>query len=124
MGAVMVGCYMLSVPTVALGALLAMTAQAAISQSSEYKLGQIVVARAQIMFDLQTSYWTLLKVKNRESDDFQSAGDAARHMSEIMADFVTLMKKGTARGQVLGTRAKPEAWCQPEAFAAAANEFR
>jgi cytochrome c556 len=110
--------------TVATGALLAMTPHAAISQTSEYKLGEIVVAREAMMFDLQNSYWSLLKVKNGESDDFQSAGEVARYMSDIMADFVPLLKKGTARGEAPGSRVKPEVWNEPEAFAAVANDFR
>ncbi len=124
MGAAMAGFWVLNVPTVALGAILAMPPQAAISQTAEYKLGQIVVARDQIMHDLQSSYWTLLKVKNQESEDFQSAGDTARHMAEIMAEFVPLMEVGTAQGQAPGSRAKPEVWSEAEAFAAAANDFR
>jgi len=113
-----------AVPAVALAALLGMNPQASLSQSTEYKLSQIVVARDKIMFDLQTSYWTLLDVKNGKSTDFQAAGDAARHMAEIMPDFVLLMEPGTARGQAPGSRAKPEVWSEPVAFTAAADEFR
>lgn len=115
---------MVRVFTVALSVLLTMTPQESISQTSEYELGQIVVTRQPLMFDLQTAYWTLLKVRNGESDDYQAAGDAARRMSAIMADFVLLMKPGSARGQAPGSRAKPEVWTEPEAFAAVANDFR
>ncbi len=115
---------MVRVFTVALSALLTMTPHASISQTSEYELGQIVVKRQPLMFDLQTAYWTLLKVKNKESDDYQAVAEAARRMSATMAEFVLLMKPGTARGQAAGSRAKPEVWTEPEAFATAANDFR
>lgn len=45
---------MVKVVTVALSALLTMTPQKSISQTSEYELGQIVVTCQPLMFDLQT----------------------------------------------------------------------
>ena len=115
---------MVRVCTVALSALLTSIPQESISQTSEYELGQIVVARKALMFDLQTAYWTLLKVRNGEGLDYQAAGEAAHVMSAIMAEFLPLMKPGTAHSQAPGSRAKPEVWTEPEAFAAAANDFQ
>lgn len=116
--------WVVSAPTFAVGALLSLIPQTASSQSTEYKLAQIVVARDDIMFDLQSAYWTLLAVKNRESEDFQGAAEAARHMAELMAEFAPLMEAGTARGQAPGSRAKPEVWSEATAFATAADDFR
>lgn len=76
------------------------------------------------MFDLQTNYWTLLAVRNGESDDFAGAAAAARHMAEVIGDFVPLMVPGTARGEAPGSRAKPEVWSDADTLAATAAAFR
>jgi cytochrome c556 len=97
--------------------------QSASSQSTEYELGQIVVSRQQMMFDLQTAYWKLLEIKNGKSNDYEAAAEAALLMAETMSQFVLQMKPGTVRGEAPGSRAKPEVWTQFPAFTAAADAF-
>lgn len=94
------------------------------SQSTEYKLGQIVVARKAIMFDFQTAFWTLMAVKNGESADYGAAAMAARLVEESMPSFVELLEPGTARGEAPGSRVKPEVWSQAQDFAAAADDLQ
>lgn len=98
--------------------------QNAYSQSTEYQLGQIVLARQSMMFDLQTAYWTLLALKNGESTDYGAAATAARLVEETMPSFVELMEPGTAQGEAPGSRAKPEVWSQAGTFAAAARDLQ
>jgi len=98
--------------------------QQAAAQSTEYQLAQIVSERQALMFDLQSAYWVLLKVHDGKSSDFAGAADAARNMSDTMERFRPLMQPGTARGESPGSRARPEAWSEADAFEAVVNNFQ
>ncbi|MES0826563.1 cytochrome c [Ruegeria sp. SCP11] len=100
---------------------LVLIGQNANAQSTEYKLGQIVVERKPMMFEMQTAYLTLLSIRNGESSDYVAAAMAASLIEETVPNFVALMEPGTARGEAPGSRAKPEVWSQGEAFSEAAE---
>ncbi|WP_165354849.1 cytochrome c [Tropicimonas sp. IMCC6043] len=107
--------------TAILSAMLATAPQHGYPQSSEYERAQIVVARNLLMHDLQTAYFNLFKVKNKKSDDYQSAADTARSMPDIMDEFLLLLPPETAKGEAPGSRVKPEVWTDASAFATAAE---
>jgi len=91
--------------------------------AAQYELVQLVTERRKIMHDMQTAYWPLLKVKKGESTDLDAAAAAAHTIDDAIGRFAALMVPGTAQGEVPGSRATPEVWTEPEAFAAASNSL-
>jgi cytochrome c556 len=104
--------------------LLPLAAQRSPAQSDEYKLAQVVLARQTLMGEMHEAYWVLLEVHQGESADFASAAKAASSMGDKLDAFLRLMEPGTARGEAIGSRAKPEVWSDAPAFAEAAEAFR
>jgi len=103
--------------------LLLLTVEAG-AQSKDYELAQLVNERSRYMFDLQRAYWVLLDVRNGKSSDFDAAATTARKMGDIIERFSSLMRRGTARGEAPGSRAKPKIWSASEEFSAAVASFR
>ena len=101
----------------------AVVAAGVIAQTSDYEVAQLVHARRALMYELDDRYWMLLDVSSAKSVDFQGASAAALQMVDIMTGFVALLPPGTARGEALGSRAKPEIWTEATSFSASVESF-
>jgi cytochrome c556 len=92
--------------------------------AAQYDLVKIVTDRQAVMFDIQSAYWPLLKVKNGESTDLAAAAAASQSIEDAINRFAPLLVPGTAKGEVPGSRATPEVWTEPADFAAALNALQ
>lgn len=93
--------------------------------SAENELLKAFKERRVIMFNMQSAYWPLLKVKRGESTDLAAAAVAAQFIEDALDRFSALLLPGTAKGgEVLRSRAKPEIWTEPAEFAAALDTLQ
>ena len=84
---------------------------------------EIVLERKQLMHEALAAYWPLLKVSKGKSDDLAGAADAARTMGAVFTKSIQLFPEGTAKGEAIGSRARPEVWSQAAEFKAAADDL-
>ncbi len=68
-----------------------------------------------------SSFGPLVAILKGESTDLAAAAAAAQTMSDNMLKIPSLFPAGTAKGEVPGTRAKPEIWTERAEFEAAAT---
>ena len=102
-----------------LAALAALCAQPAAAQMTEYELTQVAAERRTLMFDIQDIYFVLFNLNRGKTDDFAAGAEAAGRVPEKIDAFASKLLPGTERGKAPGTRARPEIWTEPEAFAEA-----
>lgn len=100
------------------GAGFMFTADSLIAQSD---LAAIVTERKDIMKSMSASFRPLVAVLKDESTDLSEAAVAARLMNDGIVEASKLFPEGTAKGEVEGSRAKPEIWTERAEFDAAAN---
>jgi cytochrome c556 len=79
--------------------------------------------RQALMVSMMRSYWPLVAIEKGESTDLAAAAAAAQTMNDGMVKSMSLFPAGTAKGEVPGSRAKPEIWTQSTEFRAAADEL-
>ena len=108
-------------PLAALASALLMLVFVAGHAGAQYELVQIVTQRNALMKTMLSAYWPLQKINNGENSDLSDGGKAARTIAEAADRIVSLFPAGTAKGEVPGTRARPEIWSKPEEFQAAVD---
>lgn len=89
--------------------------------AAQTDLTEAVERRQELMKTMGGTFRTTLPVFRGESTDLAAAGEAAQTGHDAIAEAITLFVEGTARGEVEGSRAKPEIWTEREDFEAAAN---
>ena len=89
--------------------------------ATQFELMQQVTQRNALMMTMLSAYWPLLKISNGENSNLSDGVEAARTITEATDKIVALFPGGTAKGQVPGTRARPEIWSKPEEFQAAVD---
>ena len=67
------------------------------------------------------SFGPIIPVLKGESTDLEAATVAAREMHDAVVKAAEMFPAGTARGEVDGSRAKPEIWSQTEEFSSASQ---
>ena len=82
-----------------------------------------VMERKKIMKSMLRSYFPLMAIHKGKSTDFQKAVAAIDSLKHGMLDSAPLFVEGTAKGDVPGSRAKPEVWSASADFKAAADEL-
>ena len=97
---------------------------AASETMAQYELMQFVQQRNILMFDMQSAYWPMLAIKKGESTDLSAAAEAAKIIGTSIDKVTTLFPVGTAKGEITGTRARPEIWSDAEGFHAAADALK
>ena len=89
--------------------------------SAQDDLGAMVEQRQQLMKTMGKSFGPIIPVIKGESTDLEAATLAAREMHDAVVRAAEMFPAGTARGEVDGSRAKPEIWSQSEEFTNASN---
>ena len=97
---------------------------AASETMAQQELMQLVTQRNVLMLDMQSAYWPMLAIKKGESTDLEAAAEAARTIGASIDKVTTLFPAGTAKGEIAGTRARPEIWSDAEGFQAAADALK
>ncbi len=80
----------------------------------------VVMARQGLMKGMGRSFGPLVAVLKDESTDLTAAAVAEQTMNDNITAAVLLFPAGTARGEVPGTRARPDIWTERAEFEAAA----
>ena len=83
----------------------------------------MVTERQDLMKGMGKSFGPLVAILRDESTDLVAAAAAAQTMNDNMTTAATLFPAGTAKSDVVGSRAKPEIWTQTDEFAAAATSL-
>jgi cytochrome c556 len=104
--------------------ILSLTSLVVGQDDDEYERVQIVGQRQSAMFEMQDGYFALFAIKRGSTDDLSTVADNAGLISEKLSVFTSLLVPNTAVGDVPNSRAKPEIWSEPEAFAAAVEALR
>ena len=94
---------------------------AASELNAQSDLREIIQKRKNQMNAMEDAYWPLLDIKKGKSTDLAKGGAAAKLMANAMVKALALFPLGTAKGEVLGSRARPEIWSNSSEFKAAAN---
>jgi cytochrome c556 len=110
-----------SIP-IAIAAVVALFATS--NLSAQYELVKVIEDRQSLMFDMQTSYWPLLAIKRGTSSDLAAAAVAAQTMNHALGAFLEMLPPGTAKGEVPGSRARPEIWTESAEFNVAADALK
>ena len=80
----------------------------------------VVMARQGLMQSNGRSFGPLVAILKGESTDLAAAAAAAQTINANITAAVLLFQAGTAKGEVPGSRARPEIWTERAEFEAAA----
>ena len=86
-------------------------------------LRDAVMERQKLMKSMLKAYFPLMAIHKGKSEDLQKATEAIATLRQGMQESLPLFIDGTAKGEVPGSRAKPEVWSMSAEFKAAADEL-
>ena len=86
-------------------------------------LATLVEQRQQRMKSMSKSFGPIIPILKGESTDLAAATQAANVMHNAIVEAVEMFPPGTGKGEVEGSRAKPEIWTEAEEFEAAAQDL-
>lgn len=84
---------------------------------------EAVEKRIQLMRTMGKSFGPIITVAKGQSTDLAAAAAAAKTMQESMQISSTLFLEGTAKGDVPGSRSRPEVWTNAEEFKTASEKL-
>ena len=87
-------------------------------------LVELVTQRQALMFEIQTAYWPLFELNAGKRTDFEVVAESAGQISSALDRFQAMFPPGTARGETVGTRARPEIWSAPDDFNGAVKALK
>ena len=79
-------------------------------------LVELVTQRRVLMSEIQTAYWPLFELNAGKRTDLDVVAESVGQISSALDRFQTMFPPGTARGETVGTRARPEIWSAPDDF--------
>ena len=82
---------------------------------------EAVEKRIMLMRTMGKSFRPIITVAKGQSNDLEAAAAAAKTMQESMQISATLFPEGTAKGDVPGSRSRPEVWTKAAEFKAASD---
>lgn len=89
--------------------------------TAQTDLAALVKQRQELMSNIGKTFRPMVAIMKDESKDLDAAGAAAQTMHDSFVKAVGLFPEGSAKGDIPGSRAKPEVWAKAADFKLAAD---